>query len=415
MASSHRIIEEVQHIDFDTDKIGLTPRNAIGKIRISQRDAGNRRGTTGIGERIDPPRYRQRRYVVARRDFNEIGRCRGGNTLRIGGAVINRVIAIADHILELVVANFGTIVTILDLAGIQIRLSEHGTDTQRHAINQQLPSRRSLRHTVLALHRRVVAIAENQARARDGGWRSGTRDAVQGCIAARAADGDRRPLLDRPGFTRNQLRFRPENRSIVQRINTDRHRDLGPGAELIRRRRRIHPRTVERHQLEAVGIVFTAIMLINQLAAGKIGCSHHRSSRNNQISVEFQGAMRNVAGNLETERLGRRIAGIVIRGRVIDIGQCHMRGSQYQATALGHEVARRRGHWRVILRRYRQREGLQSANRLTVGNSVVEAIDEVLATGMGKADLAVIHILLGKGLVEKQRDTIQSHVTACRQ
>ena len=243
----------------------------------------------------------------------------------------------------------------------------------------------------------------------------GAGNAVQGRVAACTADGHSRTFGNRTGLPCHQFILGTEAGRIVERIQGNRHRHLGPRTQLIGCRRDIDPGTINRDQLETVTVVLAAIVLVNQFASGQIAGADRSYPGSYSNTVQFQGAMRDIAGNQETEILVNCVANLIIRGRVIGIRQRNVAGGQRKTSAFDKELGGCRRRRRIILRRDAQVERLQRTHGLAIGNRVVKTVDEVFASGMGKADLAVDHVLLRESLVDQQRSTVQGDTAAAGQ
>ena len=115
-------------------------------------------------------------------------------------------------------------------------------------------------------------------------------------------------------------------RGVVERVDGDRHRHLRPRTELVGRCRPGDTGIIQRHQLEAVAVIFGVVVLIYQLAGSQVGSRHHGNAWHYQNAIQLQRAMRHIAGDPETEPLIDGIAGFIVGGRIVGIGQHDMAG-----------------------------------------------------------------------------------------
>ncbi len=143
----------VEHLHFDADEIGLAAGQSIGHVDVGNADPGHRRRPGAGGKRVDPAGNGQCRQVVARGDFDMVGRGAGRRSLGEGLRIVDDVVAVADHVAETVGINFAAVVPVADPAIVEVVLGEHRIDAERDTAEQQLTSGRRGGDPVLPLDR----------------------------------------------------------------------------------------------------------------------------------------------------------------------------------------------------------------------------------------------------------------------
>ena len=358
----------VEHLQLDADEVGFAGLDAVGQVEVGHAHAGNGRRSGAGGEGIEAGGRVERGHVVARGDFDVVGgRCRR-RALSKGLRVVDRPVAVADHIAERVGRGFAAVVLVADRAAVQIGLGERRADAHGRAVEQQLAVGRGGGDAVLPLHGRIIVVAEGEMRPGHGRGRARTRHAVDGGVARRPADDGGGALLDGASLAADQFRLGKIGRRIVQRRDGDGHRHFRAEAVVVGWGHRGSARAaiakvpdlraVQRFEFEAVAIVFAAVVGIDQLARRQVRRGDDGRAGHHVHAVELERAMRHGAGNEEAQGLVGRVAGFVVGRRVVGIGQGDVAGRKGEAGAFRDQLARGRGDGGVVLRRGADAEGL---------------------------------------------------------
>ena len=153
---------------------------------------------------------------------------------------------------------------------------------------------------------------------------------------------------------------------------------------------------VDGNKPEAVGEVLAAVVGVNQLAGREV-CGAHEVTHIEGDAVEGQAAVADVAGDLEAQGVVDGVAGFVVGGRVIGVGEDDVGRCDGDATALGPEdAAAIGGGGCVVLGRDGEGEVADGGFCRAIGDRVGEDVVEVFAAGMDKGDAPGIHVGLGE-------------------
>ena len=268
----------VQKLHRDLNEVQLTRLRTIGQVDVAQGNAGQR---LARDRRIQHQQARMAGsdggLVVGALQHDAEFRRRDSGALGRGAGLVGRVVAIADHVLELVVELFAAAVLVLHRTAVELRLGEDRTDTEHAATSSESPVLRHCSDAVLALLAGVVTVLVHEVRNRVGWCRSrATAGAISaGGIAGSASNGERGALFQGRHAAIAWLGNAHEGGCIVERIDADVDDDRRAGALLVggvaRRRVRVgvgvvrsarHALVIERHDGKAVGVVLATVVAV---------------------------------------------------------------------------------------------------------------------------------------------------------
>ncbi len=400
----------------DLHEVLFAGADAAGYVQIGQGDG--RQGHRGDG-RID---HQARAgggdggLVVGRVQLDVVAGRGGRAALGHRAAVIGDEVAVADHVVEEVGRGLAAVMPVGDAPAVQVGLGEYRADGEDGAAQQQAAVGGGGGDPVLALFGAVVGVAVYQVGDVVGGQGGGAcaGDAIGVGVSQGAADGGRGAFGDGPGLAADQLGLVLVLVRIVDGREGDRDDQLGAGAGVIGGRggARGDALVVDRDEPEAVGEVLAAVVGVDQLAGGELGCRHVVAHADGH-AVEGEAAVGDVAGDLEAQGVVDGVAGFVVGGRVVGVGEDDVGRRDGDAAALGPEdAAAVGGGGRVVLGRDGEGEIADGGFGGAVGDRVGEDVVEVFAAGMDEGDVPGIYVCLGEAVEVRQGRAVEADAAA---
>ena len=423
-------IARIEKLDGDLDEVELADLNAIGEIGVCQLDAGECFGVGRIG-RINHHQVVVRRtgddgFVVGTLQLDAVFGGNGRGSLHERAALVGRVVAVADDVLELVVELLAAAVLVLHLAAVQIGLGEHRAHAQHLAVDRQGAVLRRGGDTVLALLAAVVAVLVDQVVVFTDGHdgTAAARGVAPRGVAIGPPEGELATLLERGLAAVARFRLVDIGGCIVERVDAyldDRgsagaalvggvcRRGVRIGVGIVQGRSDIG--VVQRHDGEAVGVVLAAAVAVFQLAGVQLGLGDDEAGGGLLHAVEPQLAVRRQRRHHEAQGVVGRIAVGLVAGGVVAVvqGDVRLAGAVDDDAAAFGQLDRipLAGHRRVVLRLDVDVEGMQVADLAAVGHIEGEAGGEVLAAVVPELDSAGVDVGLGEGAQQAQRRAVE--------
>ena len=264
----------------------------------------------------------------------ELGRS-DRNALGSRAVLVGRIVAIADHILELIVELLTAAMLVLHCTAVEFVLGEDRTDTENTATGRERAVLRHRSDAVLALLAGVVAVLVQKVRDRIR-WRR-SRSAADtmsaGGIAGSACDDEGSALLQGRDIAITGLRDAHEGGCIVERVDADIDnggyaltclvggvcsgiRNIGVGIAGTD----YYALVIQRHDGEAVGVVLAAIVLVCKQTAVQLRLGHDEGD-GLQYAAQIQIAPGRQHANVEADGIVCSEAVCAVAGVVVAILQ----------------------------------------------------------------------------------------------
>ena len=142
----------IEHLNFNADEIRLACSDAICQIQVGNADAGDGCRARTRGKSVNTARCGQGQNVVPGCNLDVINRWCRCASLREGGGVVNRPVAVAHYIIECVCRGLRSAVPVRNQPTVQVGLGKDGANSQCCPAAQQLAVGRRCGNPVLALH-----------------------------------------------------------------------------------------------------------------------------------------------------------------------------------------------------------------------------------------------------------------------